>query len=131
MTSMRSTSRRCRGMAPTASSSPTRVPPRQALAVDPRVGGSGLALTVLGPHPARGPILFRIDVPARMHVRLAVFDVAGRRVGTLVGEEVAAGAREVRWDGRNARGEGFRGGIYFARLASAGGQRVARVVLLR
>ena len=64
-------------------------------------------------------------------MQLAVFDIAGRRLRVLVDEDVRAGEKEVAWDRRDARGEPAGGGIYFARLMSANGQRVARVVLLR
>jgi glycosyl hydrolase family 43/flagellar hook capping protein FlgD len=105
-------------------------PPHEALAVDPEVRDSHAALHLLGSHPARGPIGFRLDIPSRTGVRLAILDVAGRHVRTLLDEEVVAGEREVRWDGRNEEGKAVGGGIYFARLTTGSGQRVARVVLL-
>ena len=55
----------------------------------------------------------------------------GRRVRTLLDEDVLPGRRELRWDGRGATGDVVGAGIYFARLTSTAGQRVERVVLLR
>jgi hypothetical protein len=106
-------------------------PPRVPLAVEPGSDPSGLQLRLLGPRPAGGSVGFRVGAPVGMHVQLAVFDIAGRRVRTLLDGEIPAGEREVDWDGRGAGGEAVGGGIYFARLTSASGQRVARVVLLR
>jgi hypothetical protein len=105
-------------------------PPFAPLAVDP---GRGLrfALSVHGVHPARGWVSFGVETPSRTRVCLAVYDVQGRRVRTLLDGEVPPGQQVVRWDGRGAGGKAVGSGIYFARLTSSSGQRVARVVLLR
>lgn len=66
-----------------------------------------------------------------MRIVAAIYDVLGRRVRTLLDEDVAPGRRELHWDGRGARGNTVGSGIYFARLTSAMGQCVSRVVLLR
>jgi len=92
---------------------------------------SQVRLEVLGAHPARAPVAFHVHVPERMRAELAIYDLAGRRVRTLLDGELAAGVGEIRWDGRGVRGETTGAGVYFARLSVAGGQRVARLVLLR
>jgi hypothetical protein len=106
-------------------------PPAVALGVDPKDGRLDFALRLLGPQPAPGPVGFAVETPTRTRVHLAIYDVLGRRVRTLLDEEVPPGRRELRWDGRGARGDAARSGVYFARLTSAAGQRVSRVVLLR
>ena len=106
-------------------------PPAVALGVDPKAGHLEFALNLLGARPSRIPVAFAVETPAKAHVRLSVYDVLGRRVRTLLDEELQPGRRELRWDGRGATGEAVGPGIYFARLTSAAGQRVARVVLLR
>ena len=105
--------------------------PSIPLAVDSEGKRSVLALDVLGPRPARGPLSFRVRTPTKMRVRLAVYDLLGRRVRTLLDGEMPAGQRELPWDGRGDDGEAVRSGVYFGRLTTAGGQRVARVVMLR
>lgn len=106
-------------------------PPAVALDVGPKNGRLEFALRLLGAQPTRGPVRFAVETPVRERVLLAIYDVLGRRVRTLVDEEVPSGHRELSWDGRAARGESVRSGIYFARLTSVAGQRVSRVVLLR
>jgi flagellar hook assembly protein FlgD len=64
-------------------------------------------------------------------VHLGIYDVLGRRIRTLLDDEVAPGHREVRWDGRGLTGDLVSPGLYFARLTSSSGQRLARVVLIR
>jgi len=105
-------------------------PPAVALGVG---GASRLpfALKLLGQRPSRAPVAFAVETPAKTAMRLAIYDVLGRRVRTLLDEQMAPGERQVQWDGRGAHREPIGPGVYFARLTSTLGQRVARVVLLR
>jgi hypothetical protein len=67
-------------------------------------------------------IPFALDGPA--HVSVAVFDLAGRRVATLVDGHRAAGAYTAAW---NAAGQAS--GVYLYRV-SAGGKTVTRRMML-
>jgi flagellar hook assembly protein FlgD len=60
-----------------------------------------------------------------------VYDATGRVVRTLVDADHATGEWEAAWDGRSDAGALVGPGVYFARLASAGGVRTARVVSVR
>jgi flagellar hook assembly protein FlgD len=73
----------------------------------------------------------RFELPAAGHARLAIFDVAGRLVRTLVDADLAAGAAEAQWDGRDAGGTAVGSGTYLARLESGGDAAVSRLVLVR
>ncbi len=64
-------------------------------------------------------------------VHLAVYDVTGRLVGTLVNEPRLAGAHTVMWDAKDDRGREVASGIYFLRLFHAGEVRTRKLVLLR
>ena len=61
-------------------------------------------------------------------VRLDVFDVAGRRVTTLVSGARGAGEHEVAWGGETAYGIARRG-VYFARIETPEGHDIATVLL--
>jgi parallel beta-helix repeat protein len=63
-------------------------------------------------------------------VRLAVYDLAGRLVRTLVDGERAAGRQVAVWDGRDDRGRELGSGVYFYRLEIGGGYRVERKMVL-
>ncbi len=73
----------------------------------------------------------RLELPSRMAVRLAVYDIAGRRRATLVDRELPAGATEVTWDGRDRSGARVASGMYFVRLTFGGGSRRSKIVMLR
>jgi glucose/arabinose dehydrogenase len=100
------------------------------VAVAPRVV-AGLALSEGIPNPFRDRVAFDVQLPGAGQVSLQVYDLLGRRVRTLVDGVLQAGEYHVLWDGRDAGGHSAATGVYFARLWTAGGVRVRRVVLVR
>ena len=70
------------------------------------------------------------------YVRLAVYDLRGRKVATLLAGEMPPGAHEVQWDGRNDRGEAVSTGVYMYQMTaqSRSGQsfrEVRKMLLVR
>lgn len=47
---------------------------------------------------------------------LMIYDLLGRKVKTLVEEELSSGYKSVLWDGKNDSGENVGSGVYFYRL---------------
>ena len=89
--------------------------------------GSGFALGLgLETDGARGTCSFvpdeeasttiRYGLPAASEVRLAVYDVLGRRVVRLVEGEASAGYHAVVWDGRSDAGAPVGSGLYVLRM---------------
>jgi hypothetical protein len=68
------------------------------------------------------------DAPPR-RVSLAVYDLRGRRVRTLVDSALAGGDHRVHWDGRDEQGRTAASGAYLCRL-EAGGSLLTRKMLL-
>ncbi|MCX6137092.1 MAG: T9SS type A sorting domain-containing protein [Ignavibacteriales bacterium] len=66
------------------------------------------------PNPFNPSTTIRFTIPSREHVLLAVYDIAGRRVATLVDDDCASGFHEVRW---NAKGNAS--GVYLYTLRTA------------
>ena len=58
---------------------------------------------------------FGVPGKAPADVRLVVFDIAGRKVATLVSRRLDPGYHEVRWDGRTDQGASAGSGIYLLR----------------
>jgi hypothetical protein len=84
------------------------------------------------PNPFRPKTSVHYDVPVRGTVDLAIYDVAGRRVRTLLkGEPHAPGTYGLPWDGRSDQGDPVAGGVYFARVEVAGETASAKMVLLK
>jgi len=74
-------------------------------------------------------IAYTLREPAS--VEIDIFDVAGRRVRTLVSGDRPAGTHEATWDGRSDRGEAAASGVYFYRLVAGGVRETRRMVLVR
>lgn len=62
---------------------------------------------------------------------LSIFDVAGRKVRTLVAGARPAGSHRVAWDGRDDAGRRLAAGTYFYRLLTADGTSLRKMTLLR
>lgn len=91
------------------------------------VAGAARPVT-LSARPRAGGAILRYALPAAGEVRLDVFDVAGRRVATLVAGWREAGDHEIAWDGAGPFGR-VASGMYFARLGAPQGAARATVIL--
>jgi hypothetical protein len=83
------------------------------------------------PNPFNPSTELHFDLESTDAVTLAVFDLAGRHVRTLLSGQLPAGAHRVRWDGRDAAGRFVASGIYLAGLDSPRGHAHTRLVLVR
>lgn len=66
-----------------------------------------------------------------MLAEIAVFDLLGQRVRTLVDGEVIPGDQATTWDGRADTGVEVPSGVYIVRIVAAGTERSIRVLLVR
>jgi flagellar hook assembly protein FlgD len=64
-------------------------------------------------------------------VELAVYNLSGQRLATLVEGEQVAGTHQVRWDGTDDAGRAVATGIYVYRMRAGDAQRTRRLLLLR
>ena len=64
-------------------------------------------------------------------ISLAVYDITGSLVKTLVDASLEAGSHSVVWDGKDNGGSEVSTGIYFYRLSDSAGDNVRRMALLK
>ncbi|MBI3364773.1 MAG: T9SS type A sorting domain-containing protein [Ignavibacteriae bacterium] len=88
------------------------------------------------PNPFNSTTMFRYDLTERGMVQLAVYDLLGRLVKSLVSQVDENGEKIVSWDGRNNTGDELPSGIYICRMRveGIGGKRfesTRKAVLLR
>jgi hypothetical protein len=84
------------------------------------------------PNPFRGAATILHETsPASSHTRIAVYDVAGKLVRSLVDEPARPGRHEVAWDGTNEDGQRVASGVYFFTLESDDVAERRSIVLLR
>ena len=83
------------------------------------------------PNPFRSEanIVFTVKNPSP--VRLTVYDIAGRRVRTLVDEVRLPGRHRVIWAGRDNHGQRVASGVYFCRLEVGRWSESRRLLRLR
>jgi hypothetical protein len=97
----------------------------------PMGNDAGRARLTLAPNPVRaaGRVTFILDRPAA--AVLALCDLHGRRLATLIEGELAAGPHELPWTGLDDAGRRVAAGCYFLVLETAGKRSVTRVTVVR
>ncbi|MFH1314665.1 MAG: M14 family zinc carboxypeptidase [Candidatus Eisenbacteria bacterium] len=95
------------------------------------VANAGVDLNCVSPNPFGPATKISFSAVSREHVRLAIYEVRGRAVRTLIDHSVEPGLHEITWDGRDASGREMGPGIYFCRLTGAETERTHKTVKLR
>jgi hypothetical protein len=84
------------------------------------------------PNPFGASTQIAYTLPSAGRISLAVYDVQGRMVASLVDGVVPAGRNVARWDGRGTQGRGaLPAGVYFVRLDFAGHREARKIVIAR
>jgi hypothetical protein len=68
------------------------------------------------PNPFNQSTTITIQLPVQSEVSLAVYDMLGRKIRTLITGFMSPGLFTVRWDGRDANHKELATGIYFVRF---------------
>ncbi len=80
---------------------------------DSRKGG----LQVLNaPNPFQGELYMRLIIPESGEVVVALYDVTGRKVRTLLEKQVQSGEYILKWDGRDDNGREVSSGVYIYKI---------------
>jgi hypothetical protein len=82
------------------------------------------------PNPFVAATEIRYGLPRPLHVDLAIFDVRGREIVTLVDRFQAAGYKAVRWDATDEKGLSVPAGVYFYRLKAGERSYINKMVML-
>jgi Tol biopolymer transport system component len=90
---------------------------------------TALSLSQNQPNPFSRTTAIRFAVPTVARVRLEIFDLLGRRVRTLVDEDLAPAFHARSWDANDNQGQRVRPGIYMVRM-TVGGFRDQKKMLL-
>jgi flagellar hook assembly protein FlgD len=83
------------------------------------------------PNPFNPKTTIKFSLANQGQVTIEIFDVAGRRVRTLVDDVRGAGAHQAVWDGQNDSGHAVASGLYFARMETKGFSATEKLTLLK
>jgi hypothetical protein len=92
----------------------------QLAGVGPGESVARIALAAPRPNPSRASVRLDFTLSTSAQASLAIHDVAGRLVRTLISGDLPAGAHSVVWDGTDAGSRAASPGLYFARLRTPG-----------
>jgi hypothetical protein len=78
------------------------------------------------PNPFNPLTTIRFNLPEQAHVNIAIYDILGRRVETLVDGDRTAGYHQVTWNA-----SGFASGIYFYRISAGDFNQSHKMIMLK
>ncbi|MBN2090653.1 T9SS type A sorting domain-containing protein [candidate division KSB1 bacterium] len=78
------------------------------------------------PNPFNPQTEITFTVPTKSPITLEIYDLLGRKVATLIDQELLAGQHQIKWDATN-----FAAGIYFYQLQSGDFIQGRKMILLK
>ena len=83
------------------------------------------------PNPFNPTTRIQYDLPKDHMVTIAIYDVMGRNIRTLMNVNQTAGYHSVRWDAKNDIGEGVAAGMYIYTIQAGEFRATKKMVLLK
>jgi len=83
------------------------------------------------PNPFNPVTHFGFQISEAGLIELQIYDLVGRKIATLISEELAPGKYTVQWDGKNSAGQNVSSGVYLYRLKTPRGEKVRKMILMR
>lgn len=83
------------------------------------------------PNPFNPETAISYQLAAASEVELAIYNLLGQKVRTLVQARQLAGRYEAKWDGRSDAGAPVASGVYIYRFTAGSYQKVMKMILLR
>ena len=83
------------------------------------------------PNPFNPSTVISYDLSRETSVKLNVYDMKGRRINALVNQVQSAGRHHVRWNAKDARGNGISAGVYLYRLEAGGKVFTEKMIFMK
>ena len=83
------------------------------------------------PNPFNPTTEIAYDLPKTTHVKLAVYNMLGQKVATLVDAKMPAGAYTVTWNGKDDRGRQMGSGIYIYQIEAGKFKATKKMLLMK
>jgi len=83
------------------------------------------------PNPFNSETVIEYSLPKESLVKIAIYNILGQRVKTLLDKRESAGYKRVIWDGKNEKGKVVSSGIYFCRMETEEFVQTKKMLLLK
>jgi hypothetical protein len=82
------------------------------------------------PNPFKTRVRFHYQLPQSQFVKVVIYNIAGQRIKTLIGEHKDAGFYNVYWDGKDMDNHRVNSGIYFCRMETDSYSSIKKIILI-
>ena len=83
------------------------------------------------PNPFNPSTTLSYDVPQTSHVTINIYNLLGKKIVTLLDEEVQAGTYQLIWETKNIMGQELSSGVYICRMQSNDFIKSRKMMLIR
>ncbi len=89
------------------------------------------ALSQNYPNPFNPTTKFSVDIPRNGVVDIAVYDLLGQKITSIMSGQQSAGTYDIVWDGRDVHGFSAPSGIYFVRMTADKFNATRKIMLMK
>lgn len=104
---------------------------RTTVADQPTALPSSFHLAQNYPNPFNPSTTIQYQLPHAAQVQLAIYNLLGKKVRTLVDAKESAGVKQVTWDGRDQHRRRVSSGVYLYQLEAGAFKRTRRLLLMK
>ncbi len=83
------------------------------------------------PNPFNPSTIIKYNLSYNALAHIAIYDITGKLINTLINQEQSVGWHEVQWNGTNQNGKEVPGGIYLSRVTVGNEVKTNKLILLR
>ena len=83
------------------------------------------------PNPFNPAMIIQFDIPEDSFVRINIYDMMGRKVKTLINDNISVGRRSISWDGTNDLNQSVSAGTYFYSINAGRFSDTKKIILLK
>ena len=83
------------------------------------------------PNPFNPQTNIKFDLSEKAYTSLAIFNLVGQKVATLISKTMDAGSYSVKWEGFNDNGSALPTGMYIYELKNSGQHFMKKMVLVK
>jgi len=83
------------------------------------------------PNPFNAGTTISFNINSTLTINLAIYDLLGRKINTLINQEISSGTHRLFWNGKNENGDELSSGIYICRLQSSSYSFQRKMLMLK